>query len=112
MPRKLARRLLAVAAAGVALAVALVVLATRTWESPALTRAVLDSLSGPDLEVGAETVRLSVLSGVELRKVTVDARLEDGRLRAAAAEATLSHRPLRLFSGEIQVDSIVVRQPR
>jgi hypothetical protein len=111
--RKATRRLLVGAAVAAVLAVAvLVVLVTRTWESPALTRAVLDSLSGPDLRVGAATVRLSPLRGVELRDVTVDARLEDGRLTAGAEEATLSHDPWRLLSGEIRVDSIVVRRPR
>ncbi|HVS04486.1 MAG TPA: hypothetical protein VMT16_17115 [Thermoanaerobaculia bacterium] len=106
------RRVLLVAGLLVGIAaVSLGLLATRSWESPALTRAVLAALSGDDVQVGASRVRLSPLRGVELSGVTLDAGLPDGRLRATAEEARLAHRPLRLLAGEILVDEIVLRRP-
>lgn len=89
-----------------------VVLATRTWESPALTRAALDALSGDGVRVTAASVRLSLWRGVELRDLAVDAALTDGRLHATAAEAVLSHRLRPLLHGEVLVEKILLRRPQ
>lgn len=102
---------MALAALLAIVAAAAAFLATRTWESPALTRAVLDALSSPELRVEAATVRLSLLRGVELAGLVVDGRIPDGRLRATAEAALLTHRPLRLIDGEILVEEIVLRRP-
>ena len=111
MVRTVVRRgLLALAGLLAIVAAAAVFLAIRTWESPALTRAVLDALSSPELRVEAATVRLSLLRGVELAGLVVDGRIPDGRLRATAESALLHHRPLRLLDGEILVEEIVLRR--
>jgi hypothetical protein len=91
--------------------VAVVVLATRTWESPALTRSVLDALSSPELEVDASSVRLSLLRGVEIDGMAVTGRIPGGQLRATVASAVLAHQPMRLLDGEIFVEEITLRQP-
>jgi hypothetical protein len=102
--------------AGAALALLLVagllVLLLGSWESPTLTRAVLDALSGEGLELKAASVRLSPLRGVLLRDLSLTARLTDGELRATAEEALLTHRPLRLLQGEVLVEEIRLRRPQ
>lgn len=105
------RILLAAVALAAAAILVLVVLATRTWESRALTRAVLGALAAEDLRVDASSVRVGLLSGVRLADLEIDARIPDGRLRATADEATLSHRPRRLLAGEIVVEEMVLRRP-
>jgi len=109
MPLKLRPKVVAISA--LAFLALLLVLLTVSWESRALSRAVLAALSGPDLELDADSVRLSVLRGVLLKDVKVRARLEGGVFDLAAKELRLSHRLWRLLAGEVAVDEIVVVEP-
>lgn len=95
----------------VSLAVVFLAAITFTWESAAVSRAVLGALSGPDLRVDAAAVRINVLRGVLLRDVTVKARLEGGNLDLKAAELQLSHRLWRLLAGELAIEEIVFKKP-
>lgn len=95
----------------VSLAVVFLAAITFTWESAAVSQAVLGALSGPDLRVDAAAVRINVLRGVLLRDVTVKARLEGGSLDLKAAELQLSHRLWRLLAGELAIEEIVFKKP-
>lgn len=91
--------------------VALIVLVTWTWESPALTSAVLSALSSDDLQVDTSRVRLSVLRGIVLDDVVIKTRLDGGRLEANARELILEHRLLGLLGGKIQVHQLRMVAP-
>jgi hypothetical protein len=101
-----------VAAVAGVLMLGLVLLLTWTWESPALTRLMVSSLSGDGVQVEAASARLSALRGVTLSGVRIASRLEDGQLTAEAEEVLLKHRVLPLLSGQIAVDEIVLLRPR
>lgn len=107
----MSQRLKIVFAVVAVLVVALVLALTLSWESPALSRAVLGALSGPDLQIEAGSVRLSALRGVLLKEVRMKARLEGGKAEVTAEQLRLSHRFWRLLAGEVAVDELVFVKP-
>lgn len=86
-------------------------LVTWTWESPALTQAVLAALASDDVQVDAQRVRLKILGGIVMDDVQIKTRLEDGTLEASARELILTHQPLGLMSGKIAVKEFRLVEP-
>lgn len=85
----------------------------KTWDSPALGRAVLSragALGGVELE--AEEFRLALLDGLRLGEVHAVAELPAGRMTLDADEVILEHRLAPLLRRQVHVDRIVLRRPR
>lgn len=103
---------------GFALALLLVLLLLvvgvfKTWDSPALGRAVLaraGALGGVELE--AQEFRLALLDGLRLGEVHAVAELPAGRMTLDADEVILEHQLAPLLRRQVQVDRIVLRRPR
>lgn len=108
------RRLLLVAAVGLAVLAALgIVLAMVDFDSPRLGQAVLDragALAGG--KVSAQRFRLGLLRGLRLSGVEASSAMAGGRYDLSLDELVFRHRLLPLLAGRISVESVVLERPR
>ncbi|MGH9324996.1 MAG: hypothetical protein ACRD21_02310 [Vicinamibacteria bacterium] len=95
------------------LAVLLVFLASREWDSPKLGQAVLDRVGTmAGMEMKAEGFRLNLLRGIVLENVEAKSSSEGQNLTFHFDRLLLEHRLIPLLSGTVAVDRILLEKPR
>jgi AsmA-like C-terminal region len=93
--------------------VALAVLLLVDFDSPQLGKAVLDQVSAQTgLKVEADGFRLNLVRGLRMDGVRVASVSPSGRLILQAQGFLAEHRLLPLLRGRVQIDRIVIYEPR
>lgn len=88
-------------------------LATRGYDASGLAEVALDhAREATGVRLEAHGARFSLLRGLELEDVHADAPFPGGRYEVALREILLEHRLSALLRGRVDVEGVVLAQPR